>query len=180
MNGGSHAPCSAARSAATNMSSIVTPAAGAPRTGPDCAGRPRKSTIRTLLMAAAMTFAEAIDTIEEAYEFMLAYAAQGRRSDDDDQGAGIRERLTRAEVALGVIAAATAEAIAAGPQAAAAAGLLEVGHGDSGRARAALRLVLAQPSIGSQMVDNLNATTHVRTLLTDLFLLDETIKISGL
>jgi hypothetical protein len=30
------------------------------------------------------------------------------------------------------------------------------------------------------MVDNLNATTHVRTLLTDLFLLDETIKISGL
>ena len=38
----------------------------------------------------------------------------------------------------------------------------------------------AQRSIGSQVVDNLNATTHVRTLLTDLFLLDETIKISGL
>jgi hypothetical protein len=32
--------------------------------------------------------------------------------------------------------------------------------------------------IGSQVVDNLNATTHVRTLLTDLFLLDEAAKIS--
>ena len=38
----------------------------------------------------------------------------------------------------------------------------------------------SQRSIGSQVVDNLNATTHVRTLLTDLFLLDETIKISGI
>ena len=54
-------------------------------------------------MAAAMTFAEAIDAIEEAYEFMLAYAAQGRRRDDDDQGMGIRDRLTRVEAALGVI-----------------------------------------------------------------------------
>ena len=35
-------------------------------------------------------------------------------------------------------------------------------------------------SIGSQIVDNLNATTHVRTLLTDLFLLDEALKISGI
>src|SRR5215510_14419826 len=126
MNGGSRAPCSAALSAATNMSSIATPAAGAPRAGPDRAARSRQSTNRTLLMAAAMTFAEAIDTIEEAYEFMLAYAAQGRRNDDDDQGAGIRERLTRAEVALGIIAAATTEAIAAGPQAAAAAEFLDV------------------------------------------------------
>jgi hypothetical protein len=131
-------------------------------------------------MAAAMTFAEAIDTIEEVYEFMLAYAAQGRRHDDDDQGAGIRERLTRAEVALGVIVSATVEGIATGPQAAAAAEFLDVVKADAARARAAFRLVLAQSSIGSQMVDNLNATTHVRTLLTDLFLLDETINISGL
>ena len=80
----------------------------------------------------------------------------------------------------GVIASATAEDIAAGTQAAAAAEFLDVVKADAARARAAFRLVLAQPSIGSQMVDNLNATTHVRTLLTDLFLLDETIKISGL
>ncbi len=65
-------------------------------------------------MAAAMTFAEAIDVIEETYEFMLAYAAQGRRRDDDDQGSGIRDRLTRVEAALGIIISATAEAIATG------------------------------------------------------------------
>jgi hypothetical protein len=131
-------------------------------------------------MAAAMTFAEAIETIEEAYEFMLAYAAQGHRHDDEDQGSGIRDRLTGAEAALGVVASATVGAIATGAQAAAAAEFLDVVKADAARARAAFRMVLAQPSIGSQMVDNLNATTHVRTLLTDLFLLDETIKISGL
>ena len=136
-------------------------------------------------MAAGMTIAEAIDVIEETYEFMLAYAAQGRRSEDDeDQGSGIRERLTRAEAALGVVASATVEVIAkdaqADAQAGAAAEFLEVVKADAARARAAFRLVLAQRSIGSQVVDNLNATTHVRTLLTDLFLLDETLKISGL
>ena len=130
-------------------------------------------------MAAGMTIAEAIDAIEETYEFMLAYAAQGRRpEDEEDKGSGIRERLTRAETALGVIAAATVDAIPA-TGAAADAEFLDVVKGDALRARAAFRLVLAQRSIGSQVIDNLNATTHVRTLLTDLFLLDETIKISG-
>jgi hypothetical protein len=127
------------------------------------------------------SLAEAIDVIEETYEFMLAYAAQGRRGDDADAGMGIRERLTRAERALGVIAAATPEAVKAeGPQNSAAAEFFEIVRADAGRARAAFRLVLAQTSIGSQAIDNLNATTHVRTLLTDLFLLDETLKISGL
>ena len=132
-------------------------------------------------MAAGMTFAEAIDVIEETYEFMLAYAAQGRRGEDEeDAGSGIRERLSRAEAALGVIASATIDVIAMGAQAATAAEFLDVVKADATRARAAFRLVLAQRSIGSQVVDNLNATTHVRTLLTDLFLLDETIKISGI
>jgi hypothetical protein len=36
--------------------------------------------------------------------------------------------------------------------------------------------VLAQPAISSQLVDNLNASIHVRALLTDLFLLDEALK----
>jgi hypothetical protein len=47
---------------------------------------------------------------------------------------------------------------------------------DARHARAAVRLVLAQPSIGSQLVDNLNASSHVRADLTDLFLLDEALK----
>jgi hypothetical protein len=43
-------------------------------------------------------------------------------------------------------------------------------------AQAAVRLVLAQPSIGSELVDNLNASIHLRAVLTDLFLLDEVLK----
>jgi hypothetical protein len=47
---------------------------------------------------------------------------------------------------------------------------------DARNARAAVRLVLAQPSIGSQIVDNLNASSHLRAVLTDVFLLDEALK----
>ena len=36
--------------------------------------------------------------------------------------------------------------------------------------------MLAQPSISSQLIDNLNASIHVRALLIDLFLIDEILK----
>ena len=39
-----------------------------------------------------------------------------------------------------------------------------------------LRLVLAQPGISSQMIDNINASIHVRALLTDVFVVDEILK----
>jgi hypothetical protein len=129
---------------------------------------------------AQMSFAEAIDAVEETYEFMLAYAAQGRGR-EEDPGSGIRERLMRAEAALGVVASATLAALPAAHRETAAAGaFLDIVKADAARAGAAFRFVLAQHAIGSQIVDNLNATTHVRTLLTDLFLLDEAVKISGL
>jgi hypothetical protein len=38
---------------------------------------------------------------------------------------------------------------------------------------AAIDLVLAQPTISSQLVDNLNASVHLRALLTDLFLMSD-------
>ena len=44
---------------------------------------------------------------------------------------------------------------------------------DASDTQAAIRMVLAQPSINSQIIDNLNASIHVRALLTDLFLIDE-------
>ena len=47
---------------------------------------------------------------------------------------------------------------------------------DAHAAQAAVRLVLAQPGISSQLVDNLNASIHLRALLTDLFLVDEVLK----
>ena len=44
---------------------------------------------------------------------------------------------------------------------------------------AAIELVLAQPSISSQLVDNLNASIHLRALLTDLFLVGEVLTIAN-
>lgn len=120
------------------------------------------------------TLAERIEAIEQAYEFMLAYAAQGR----DDEGGSIRQFLERAADALDGLAASAAP----GPHAEnptsnqAFAAFLEILDDDARKARAALRLVLAQQSISSQLVDNLNASIHLRALLTDLFLIDEALK----
>jgi len=47
---------------------------------------------------------------------------------------------------------------------------------DARVALAALRLVLAREDISSQLVDNLNASIHLRALLTDLFVVDEVLK----
>lgn len=116
--------------------------------------------------------AGAIDVIEETYEFMLAYAAQGRVNDLDDSSAGIRAFLKRSDQALGVIAAAKLPGEVAQQ-------FLDVMKQDALKAGAALRLVLAQPAISSQAIDNLNASIHLRALLTDIFLLDESLKITG-
>ena len=47
---------------------------------------------------------------------------------------------------------------------------------DAAKAAGAIGLVLAQQTISSQLVDNLNATIHLRALLTDLFLADEALQ----
>ena len=47
---------------------------------------------------------------------------------------------------------------------------------DARIALAAIRLVLARADISSQLVDNLNASIHLRALLTDLFIVDEALK----
>lgn len=120
-----------------------------------------------------------IDAIEEAYEFMLAYAAQGRRTDDGSStGTSIRAFLERAEGALDHIAADARTAIdhSALKSADVTHSFVDILEHDAGRARAAIRLVLGLPGISSQMIDNLNASVHLRTLLTDLFLIDEALK----
>lgn len=114
-----------------------------------------------------------IDAIEEAYEFMLAYAAQGFAGDAGTQSGGqLRDLMTRAVTALDGLAGAVPTAGAASELTA----FREVADADARRALAAMRLVLAQPTISSQLVDNLNASIHLRALLTDLFLLDEVVK----
>ena len=39
-----------------------------------------------------------------------------------------------------------------------------------------MQLVIVQPAISSHLIDNLNASIHLRALLTDLFLLSEVVK----
>jgi len=118
------------------------------------------------------------DTIEESYEFMLAYAAQGVSGEGQQSGGQAREYLNRAAAALAGLsevfsAAVTQERFAHQERYRA---FLAVLDRDARDALAAFELVLAQPAISSQLVDNLNASIHVRALLTDLFLIDEALK----
>ena len=124
-------------------------------------------------------FSTRCDAIEEAYEFMLAYAAQGLPHEQGSaSGSQIREFLRKCERALDGLADAARRSVRdlEGAEAAPFEAFVDVLDRDARNARAAVRLVLAQPSIGSQLVDNLNASSHLRAVLTDFFLLDEALK----
>ncbi len=114
------------------------------------------------------------DTIEEAYEFFLAYASQGLPTDANTSHP-IRDHLRKFDHALtgiGVFFLDCARTLGA-PDLAAYRAFIDVIERDARDAQAAIQLVLAQPAIGSQTIDNLNASIHVRALLTDLFLIEE-------
>jgi hypothetical protein len=123
---------------------------------------------------------ERCDTIEECYEFMLAYAAQGLPSDEGSRSGGqIREYLDRAVKAISGLADSCATAVkqeCLDPVEKYRA-FFAVLQCDASDSLAAIELVLAQPVIGSPLIDNLNASIHLRALLTDLFLLTEIAKI---
>jgi hypothetical protein len=120
---------------------------------------------------------ERCNAIEECYELMLGYAAQGLPG-EQGSGSQLRDHLGQAAKALRGLA----ESYAAGVR---EAGLkpaepyqafLKVLERDASNSVAAIELVLAQPSLSSQLIDNLNASIHLRALLTDLFLIDEILK----
>lgn len=107
-----------------------------------------------------------IETIESGYEFLLAYAAQGRPADLETSGPGPHARPTlqgmlQAMQNLGKQFAGSAD------------NFEQVIADDCRKAGAALSFVLAQDKIGSEIVDNLNASIHLRAVLTDLFLYGE-------
>ena len=119
------------------------------------------------------------DSIEEAYEFMLAYAAQGLASDrGSGTGAQVREFLQKSNAALTGLADLFRELVRSERVEPSDKyhSFIAVLERDANDARAAIELVLAQPAISSQLVDNLNASIHLRALLTDLFLIDEILK----
>lgn len=118
---------------------------------------------------------ERCDTIEECYEFMLAYAAQGLPG---DEGSQIRGYLGRAVTAISGLAEGCATAVKQERLELVERykAFLAVLDRDARDSLAAIELVLAQPTISSQLIDNLNASTHLRALLTDLFLLSDVLK----
>ncbi len=135
-----------------------------------------------------------IEVVETAYETMLAYAAQGRETDaaqgretdaaqgretDAAQGretdhfaepsadtvpSEIRILLTGLKEALQHIQELLSDSDFR---------FAEVVVDDIHKVDAALELVLAQTDLGSEIIDNLNASIHLRAVLTDLFLVDE-------
>ena len=134
------------------------------------------SSADTQLTEARATLNARANAIEEAYEFMLAYAGQGLASDSGSaKGTQVREYLAKCEKALGELTQYAASFPTSG-DAAPLAAFLRVIDNDARNARAAVALVLAQPAISSQVVDNLNASMHLRAVLTDLFLVDEVLK----
>lgn len=109
---------------------------------------------------------------------MLAFAAQGMPNERGGHGSEVRRELTRAVEALSGLSEVYGKAVQdaglkpAEPYQA----FLKVLERDANDSRVAFELVLAQPSISSQLVDNLNASIHIRALLTDLFLIDEILR----
>ena len=127
----------------------------------------------------AIDFLARCDVIEECYEFLLGYAAQGLPSDEGSSaGREVRTRLQLAREALIDLAESCRQAIAdhqsnPAPAHNAFCSVLERDASDS---LASIDLVLAQPALSSQLIDNLNASSHLRALLTDLFLVGEILR----
>lgn len=129
--------------------------------------------------AAGTTLADRIDAMERAFEFMLGYARQERADETQGQPSPIRDYLKIADDALDGLSKITAGALGApvnGKAQAAYDAVLRVVHEDALKTREAIALALSQPRISSRLIDNINASVHIRALLTDLFLIDEALK----
>jgi len=111
---------------------------------------------------------EDIEAIESGYEFLLAFAAQGRPA-QNETGPGPHARPTIEGIAAAMNNISTALSDSKED-------FEQVIANDCRNAGAALAFILAQEKIGSEIVDNLNASIHLRAVLTDLFLYSEALK----
>ena len=120
-----------------------------------------------------------IDTIESGYEFMLAYAAQGRTTDKGSgQGQSVREFLESMNTALNDLAEVCMDTARSkdGDKVDGYQAFLDAVADDAKKAQGVIRLVLACEDISSQLIDNMNTNVHLRSLLTDLFVIDDALK----
>jgi len=120
-------------------------------------------------------WANRVEAIEAGYEYMLAYAAQGREKEPEGASSQIRDYLGKLSAALEGLAEEGGR-VAEEKELKDYQDYLTAVDFDAARAKAGIQLVLAQTAISSQLVDNLNASIHLRALLTDMFLFDEVLK----
>jgi hypothetical protein len=111
-----------------------------------------------------------IDVIERGYEYLLAYAAQGRQ---DDAGTELRATLVQMHAALTDMQGSIRAAFAGVPAPSGVTDFTDAVERDVKAARGAIGVVLSRAKIASLLVDNLNASVHLRALLTDLFLIEQ-------
>jgi hypothetical protein len=109
---------------------------------------------------------EDVDVIESGYEFLLAYAAQGRPPHDEAVSAPPHARPT-VENMLAAMTRIKAELDNSSDE------FEQVIVSDLSKASAALNFVLTQRRMSSELIDNLNASIHLRAVLTDFFLYSE-------
>jgi hypothetical protein len=111
-----------------------------------------------------------IEVIERGYEYLLAYAAQGRQ---DDAGTELRATLVQMHAALTDMQGSIRAAFAGVPAPSGVTDFTDAVERDVKAARGAIGVVLSRSKIASLLVDNLNASVHLRALLTDLFLIEQ-------
>jgi hypothetical protein len=127
--------------------------------------------------AALEALQQHVDAIEGGYEFLLAYAAQGLATDAGNANSEqLRTYLRRLDEGIAGLEPSVRAVLGASAGGADFEDFLQVVARDTVAARAALRIVQSRPGISSQLIDNLNVSTHLRAVLTDLFLLDEALK----
>ena len=116
---------------------------------------------------------EAFDVVEESYEFMLAYAAQGRKREVGQSGgeSQIRQYLKRFDGALADLDEGLQDGIGGRTDSA----FLGRFQHDIAVIRSVFELLLSRTSISSDMIDNTNGLIAMRALLTDIFFVDQAV-----
>ena len=117
---------------------------------------------------------EAIEQIEVSYEYMLAYAAQGRPTDKGESQSPVREYLDKMFIACEALLLSLEKDNKLNTEY-----FVKTIISDIHTSRSMLSMVLEMNDISSQIVDNLNASVHLRAMLTDLFILEDILKAQG-
>jgi hypothetical protein len=124
-------------------------------------------------MSQAAGIRQQINIVEESYEYMLAYAAQGRADEGaGPDGAQIRDFLNQFSKAVESITGSIGGLADSNTQAAA---FLDGFRRESAVMESVIKIMLARDNVSSEVVDNANGLIAVRAYLTSLFFIDKAI-----